>query len=547
MQRLVTAVVICTSILMGLVACVRNQPRVIVITATFLPETSVPQEAGSTNQIAPATPSPTLVPTTILPTLALSQVPDNLPNQPTPNSTRPVATIPDEYVVQSGDSLSAIAARFNVSLDALIELNGIENPNLLSVGEVLTLPDAPDTDTSTFKIIPDGRLVRGPGSTEFDIAAFIEIQPGFIHTATDGVSSRLADGANFEETLTAAQIVERVSLEYSVDARLLLAILEYRANWLSRVSLPEETQTHPLISEADSGTIDRAGLYKQLAWAANELNRGYYGWKYRNATTIAFQDGLRLRYGEGLNAGTIGVQYFLSLNSRYANWQQQVSRDGLFSTYYAYFGNPFEDVIDPLIPLALAQPPLTLPFVEGEIWRFTGGAHGGWGSGSAWASLDFAPPDEREDGSPFCYISEHSVNAVAAGVIAHNSGGSLILDLDGDGDEATGWTILYLHLSTENGLTAGTPIVQGQALGRASCRGGFSTATHLHIARRYNGEWLPADCLECITGQEPPPFVMSGWEVIGLVGQEYQGFLQNGNNRAVAEQGRNTTINQVSW
>jgi len=44
------------------------------------------------------------------------------------------------YIVQPGDSLSIIAARFNVSLEALMEANGITDPNLLSAGQQLIIP-----------------------------------------------------------------------------------------------------------------------------------------------------------------------------------------------------------------------------------------------------------------------------------------------------------------------------------------------------------------------------------------------------------------------
>jgi hypothetical protein len=69
----------------------------------------------------------------------------------------------------------------------------------------------------------------------------------------------------------------------------------------------------------------------------------------------------------------------------------------------------------------------------------------------------------------------------------------------------------------------------------------------MHIARRYNGEWIPAYCEACPPGQERPPLVLNDWTVIGLTGQEYQGYLVKGNERRVAEQGRQITDNQVSW
>ena len=44
------------------------------------------------------------------------------------------------YIVQSGDTLSLIAARFNVALADLMNANGIADPNLLSAGQELVIP-----------------------------------------------------------------------------------------------------------------------------------------------------------------------------------------------------------------------------------------------------------------------------------------------------------------------------------------------------------------------------------------------------------------------
>ena len=41
------------------------------------------------------------------------------------------------YTVQSGDTLSSIAAKFGTNYQALASLNGISNPNLIYVGQVL--------------------------------------------------------------------------------------------------------------------------------------------------------------------------------------------------------------------------------------------------------------------------------------------------------------------------------------------------------------------------------------------------------------------------
>jgi lipoprotein-anchoring transpeptidase ErfK/SrfK len=58
------------------------------------------------------------------------------------------------YVVQSGDTLAAIAARMGVSMRALAEANGIDNVDLIYVGQVLVAPGAStsvttETDSTT--------------------------------------------------------------------------------------------------------------------------------------------------------------------------------------------------------------------------------------------------------------------------------------------------------------------------------------------------------------------------------------------------------------
>src|SRR5690606_5916218 len=116
----------------------------------------------------------------------------------------------------------------------------------------------------------DTGFVRGPG-TEFDVSAFVSGQPGLLARTLQPVTHRRADGRSELRFLTGSEIIELVALETSIDARLLLSILEYRAGWLTN-PMPQEI-AWPLISEEASLGIDREGLYKQLSWAANELNR----------------------------------------------------------------------------------------------------------------------------------------------------------------------------------------------------------------------------------------------------------------------------------
>ena len=92
---------------------------------------------------------------------------------------------------------------------------------------------------------------------------------------------------------------------------------------------------------------------------------------------------------------------------------------------------------------------------------------------------------------------------MADGVIARSDFGEVLLDLDGDGKEQTGWVIFYLHLGSNDKVAQGVHVKAGDRLGHPSCQGGETTGTHVHIARKYDGEWMLAD--------SPIPFDMEGW------------------------------------
>jgi LysM repeat protein len=46
----------------------------------------------------------------------------------------------ETYTVQPGDNLSRVAARYGVAVDQLLQVNGIQNPNFIYVGQQLVIP-----------------------------------------------------------------------------------------------------------------------------------------------------------------------------------------------------------------------------------------------------------------------------------------------------------------------------------------------------------------------------------------------------------------------
>jgi murein DD-endopeptidase MepM/ murein hydrolase activator NlpD len=92
----------------------------------------------------------------------------------------------------------------------------------------------------------------------------------------------------------------------------------------------------------------------------------------------------------------------------------------------------------------------------------------------------------------------------------------VVLDLDKDGDERTGWVIVYLHLATRQRAPLGAELKAGDPIGYPSCEGGRATGSHVHLSRKYNGEWIIAD--------SPIPLEMSGW-LVHSGSREYLGTL----------------------
>ncbi len=427
----------------------------------------------STTQAATVAPSPTITPTAIDPV--------------TPGTPRPTIF----YSSQSGDSLEAVALHFGVQVSeitssVILPTTGLLNPNtpLLIPNRLSQTPATPSR-----QIIPDSELVYSPSAQSFDIEGYVSSAGGKLSTFREPMAYGM---------ITGAEGVQRMAYGSSISPRMLLALIQYYTGWVQGQPKPGVDETYPL------GYLEPLypGLYQQLRLIVRELLAGYYGWRDGTLTSLTFPDGATLRLAPDLNAGTVALQYMFSRHLNDTDWLQAIDADTGFPAFFMeMFGDPWAraEETGPLFPPDLAQPTFTLPFEVGALWAFTGGPHPAWEQESALAALDFAPAMDKSG----CEESNAWVVAIATGQIVRSETGYVVLDLDGDGFEQTGWVVLYQHIATKARIPAGTWVTAGDHIGHPSCEGGTATGTHVHIVRKYNGEWVSAG--------DPLPFVLSGW------------------------------------
>lgn len=113
----------------------------------------------------------------------VSQVdPIDPPSTPPVNTPAPV--IDNRYTIRSGDTVTSIAARFGVSVDAILAANGLSRSSIIYAGRTLVIPGVVD--------IQDGRSIT-PLTSEMAANARIIVQVGReLHVPDRGIIIALA-------------------------------------------------------------------------------------------------------------------------------------------------------------------------------------------------------------------------------------------------------------------------------------------------------------------------------------------------------------------
>lgn len=479
---------------------------------TQAPMTTVTAQASQNLSAPVAQNTPTLPPAPLPSSTPPAVQPTGLPvNTHTPAPTEDAPPI--LYYSQAGDTLPALAVRFDVWPEAITSPAPIPADSLIKPNQLLIIPNRFTDEQITSKtiLLPDSEIVFSPSAIDFDVAEYVRQAGGYLNEYREWRVGGWYSGI---------EIIEIVAIENSINPRLLLAILEYESNWVTGRPANLAQTDYPM----GRNDFHLKGLYRQLSWAVQQLSIGYYGWRAGLVTELKFNNNKTIRLAPELNAGTVAVQYMFSRLYNDREWNAALyDPDSLPALFEKMFGNPWTraQTVEPLLPTNLTQPKLELPFPPNIRWSMTGGPHSAWGPDGALAALDFAPASTEHG----CVESERWVTAAASGLVTRSRDGVVMVDLDGDGYEQTGWAILYMHIASKDRVPAGTWLATDDKIGHPSCEGGVSNGTHVHIARKYNGEWVLAE--------GPLPFVLSGWQAYAG-NAPYLGYMTRGDQVVTA-------------
>lgn len=190
------------------------------VTSTIRPPTAVPATrtpkpspterstmrppSVTTDTSTPHTPRPSATRTTTpRPTQTATQTPTRTP-RPSPSATRTVTPLPETHTVQNGESLTSIALLYGTSVNALVQANGLQDPNSIQIGQVLAIPGAAQpTSTAT------------AGQTA---AATRTATPRPTVRATAGADSTITHTVQKGETLSGIASLYGVTVQEIVDA-----------------------------------------------------------------------------------------------------------------------------------------------------------------------------------------------------------------------------------------------------------------------------------------------------------------------------------------
>src|SRR5215216_4998942 len=289
---------------------------------------------------------------------------------PAPTSERPEYAPGElvDYTAQSGDTIPALAKRFNTTEKEIMVANPIipSDATTMPQGLPMKIPIYYLTLWGTaYQSISDQAFVNGPSQIGFSTTAFVASTNGWLKNYRVYAGGEMRSGG---------EMVNYVAVNYSISPRLLLALLEYQSGAITQPEAPPGKYGLGLRRNFYEG------VYLQLVLAANTLNNGYYAWRVGGLTELELLDETITRPDPWQNAASVALQYYFSRMYSGSRFYGAIGPEGLARTYENLFGDPWESSVTTL-PGSLQQPELRFPFQPGHVWAYTGGPHTGWGTG----------------------------------------------------------------------------------------------------------------------------------------------------------------------
>lgn len=187
--------------------------------------------------------------------------------QPATNTSEPPTPTFDSdtilYYAQSGDWLPEVASRFGVSLNEIASPKFLPEIGYVDQGTLLIIPNRIDKTleyTSGLPMIPDSEVVYSATALDFNIEEYVTNAGGYL------ASYRQYLGTTAWTSGSAG--IKRLAYENSVNPRLLLAVLDYEAQWVRGKPISEFRTKYPMGYE----NYQNVGMFGQLTWAINQLS-----------------------------------------------------------------------------------------------------------------------------------------------------------------------------------------------------------------------------------------------------------------------------------
>ena len=116
----------------------------------------------------------------------------------------PVSTPPPDpsifyYYAQAGDTLDALALRFEVTADEITSERPIPLDGMIPTGQLLRIPKRSGVGDYPSAVLPDSEVLYSPSAVDFDIQAYVAQAGGYLSTYVETFKGEQLSGAEVDQ------------------------------------------------------------------------------------------------------------------------------------------------------------------------------------------------------------------------------------------------------------------------------------------------------------------------------------------------------------